>query len=104
GPAGVVPPDDESLGQAYEGRPRLRLLSGDAPGADRLAIARGRAGGLGETHQIYPFRDPGTDNALTDRPERATEETRVTPPADGCWTGLDAYGLGLPHDQAPGEV
>ena len=37
----------ETLGEAYEGAPQLRLLTGEAPGGDQLAIAQWRATGPG---------------------------------------------------------
>ena len=95
---------DERLGDAYEGARKLRLLTGDAPGADGLVIERWRRAGLGETHRLYPYRDPETGGALTDRPERASNETRRWPPADEPWTGIDAVSLGLGGDQAHAEV
>ena len=67
---------NERLAQAYEGPSSLRLLTGDAPGADRLVIERWRRAEMGETHRLYPYRDPDTGEATTDRPERTTDETR----------------------------
>jgi hypothetical protein len=95
---------NERLAQAYEGPSSLRLLTGDAPGADRLVIERWRRAGMGETHRLYPYRDPDTGEATTDRPERTTDETRRSPPADEPWTGIDAVSLGLAGDQAHLEV
>ncbi len=93
------------LAQAYEGRPRLRLLAGGAPGADRLAQEAWRAGKLGELHAIYPFHDPATGGAATDDPAKGDPATLVDPgPEFGAWTGLDALGLGLEPDQAHAEV
>ncbi|HTX49666.1 MAG TPA: hypothetical protein VME40_09785 [Caulobacteraceae bacterium] len=95
---------DERLQQAYDGSASLRLLTGDAPGADGLVIDRWGRAGMGETHRLYPYRDPDTGEALTDRPERATDEVRRSPPADEPWTGIDAVSLGLGADQAHAEV
>jgi len=96
---------DETLADAFSSRARLRLVSGEAPGSDRLAIARWAAAGLGETHRIYPFREPGTDAALTDHPDYATAETRVQPPADpAAWTGFDSCDLDLARDLGHLEV
>ena len=84
------------LGGAYEGRSQLRLLTGDAPGADRLAIERWQAIKLGEVHRLYPYRDAGTGAPLTDRPSRAKPEDHLAPPAPGsAWTGIDAVDLDL---------
>jgi hypothetical protein len=94
-----------SLREAYDGEPRLRLLAGDAPGADRIATGVWRAEDLGEVHFIYPFKAPAGDAAYTDRPDKADPETRVEPtPEFGPWTGIDAEGLGLESDQAHTEV
>jgi len=93
------------LADAYDGAPRLRLLIGDAPGADRVAAQVWREQGLGEVHAIYPFKDPGGEAAFTDRPDRDDPETRVQPPPEfGPWTGIDSEGLGLPSDRAHAEV
>jgi hypothetical protein len=92
---------DERLGDAFAEPARLRLICGEAPGSDRLAIARWTAAGLGEVHRIYPFRDPVTGEALTDHPDFATPETRVTPPAEpAAWTGFDSTDLDLSRDHA----
>jgi hypothetical protein len=93
------------IAEAYEGMARLRLLIGAAPGADRLAAAAWRDAGLGEIHLIFPFRDPGSADAWTDRPERGDAETRVeTTPEFGPWTGIDSISLGLGGDHAHAEV
>ena len=97
--------DDERLAEAFSSGARLRLVSGEAPGSDRLAIARWTAAGLGATHRIYPFRDPGTNGALTDHPDFATPDTRVRPPADPtAWTGFDSCDLDLARDLGHLEV
>ncbi|MEO8926072.1 MAG: DUF4231 domain-containing protein [Caulobacteraceae bacterium] len=97
--------EDERLGEAYDGAPRSRLLSGDAPGADRLAIARWRAAGLGEVRVLYPFRDHDTGGALTDDPEHAGPDDRVGDLGEfPCWTGLDPPGVGLARNQAHAEI
>jgi len=96
---------DERLGDAYGGPARLRLVSGEAPGSDRLAIASWNAGQLGEVHPIYPFRDHATGGALTDHPDFATADAHVAPAAAAAaWTGLDATDLGLTRNQAHRQV
>jgi hypothetical protein len=93
------------LAEAYDGAARLRLLIGDAPGADRVAAEVWRKQGLGEIHSIYPFKDPASGAAYTDRPDKLDPETRVQPPPEfGPWTGIDAVGLGLANDRAHAEV
>jgi hypothetical protein len=93
------------LAEAYDGAPRLRLLIGEAPGADRVAAQVWREQDLGEIHSIYPFKDPTGRAAFTDRPEKDDPETRVaTPPEFGPWTGIDSAGLGLASDRAHAEV
>jgi hypothetical protein len=88
---------DERLGEAYEGPARLRLVTGEAAGSDRLAIARWRAAGLGEVHVIYPFS--GGKHPLTDRPDCAVaDDLRRRPGKTGHWTGLDAVELGIEHE------
>ena len=94
----------EALAGAYGDTRQLRLLTGDAPGADGLMIQRWTDGKVGPIHRLYPYKDPITGDALTDRPERASDETRRTPPSDAPWTGLDAVSLGLAKDQAHAEV
>ena len=90
---------------AYAGAPRLRLLIGAAPGADRIAEAAWRATGLDGVHQIYPFRDPETGAAYTDQPAKADPGARVDVlPDPEPWTGIDALSLGLEPDQAHAEV
>jgi hypothetical protein len=87
---------DSRLGEAYEGPPQLRLLTGDAPGADRLAIEQWRTAALGPIHRLYPYRDGATGAPLTDRPSRAKLEDRVPAPGpEIIWTGIDAVGLGM---------
>ena len=94
-----------SLGPAFEGMPRLRLLIGAAPGTDRMVAAAWRAARLGEDHLIYPFREPEGAAAYTDNPAKADLETRVeTPPAGEAWTGIDSASLGLDHERAHAEV
>ncbi|HUO12919.1 MAG TPA: hypothetical protein VMU37_09205 [Caulobacteraceae bacterium] len=95
---------EEQLGHAFDGVAQLRLLTGDAPGADGLMIARWRLANLGEVHRLYPYREPGAGGALTDRPEHASHETLRTPPANEPWTGFDSVSLGLESQQAHGEV
>ena len=93
------------LRDAYDGEPRLRLMVGEAPGADRLVGEVWRAEGMGEVHAIFPFKAPTGDAAFTDRPEKRDLETRVQPPPEfGPWTGIDAEGLGLASEQAHAEV
>jgi hypothetical protein len=96
---------DEHLGDAYDGPMRLRLLSGVATGADRLAISRWRAVTGGEVHALFPFRDSKKDQALTDHPAHAGVDDRVEDLTvfDG-WTGLDSVGLKLERDQAHAEL
>lgn len=102
--AAVSPlPDGERLGETFHDRHRLRLLTGDAPGADRIAIGRWQAADLGEVHRLYPFRDPTSGEAVTDRPERSTPDMRLPTPAGEPWTGFDA-GLGLTEDEPHSEV
>jgi hypothetical protein len=96
---------DKYLAEAYDGTPRLRLMIGEAPGADRLAASIWRADAMGEVHAIYPFKDPAGEAAWTDRPEKDDTETRVFPlPEFGPWTGIDSAGLGLTSQQAHAEV
>jgi hypothetical protein len=93
------------LAAAFEGRPRLRLLAGGAPGTDRLAQDAWRKAGLGERHAIYPFQNPVTGGAATDDPGKQDPATLVDPgPEFGTWTGIDALGLGLQPAQAHAEV
>jgi hypothetical protein len=95
----------ETLGDAYAETRHLRLLTGDAPGADRLAIAAWNACGLGEVHALYPFRDSDTGAPITDDPKRAGPEERATQWRTlAAWTAFDGGGLGLPGDQAHAEV
>src|SRR5580704_6045912 len=49
---------EETLGAAYDETARLRLLTGDAPGADGLMIRRWSLGEVGAVHRLYPYRDP----------------------------------------------
>jgi hypothetical protein len=90
------------LAGAYHGTPRMRLLTGAAPGADRLAARVWREQAMGEIHALYPFR-AGAE-AFTDQPAKALAETRVHPPADAPWTGFDSASLGLEPDLAHAEV
>jgi hypothetical protein len=95
----------ETLADAYEGPTRLRLMAGDAPGADRLARERWQASGPGDAHMLYPFRDPATGAPLTDHPDHAAPDARLAgPPADAAWTGFDGVGLGLERNSAHVEV
>ena len=96
---------DMPLAHAYDGAPRLRLLAGGAPGADRLAQEAWRAGRHGELHAIYPFFDPASGGAATDDPAKQDPATRVDPgPEFGAWTGLDTLALGLEPEQGHAEV
>jgi hypothetical protein len=91
--------------EAFEGAPRLRLLTGAAPGADRLAAAAWKDARLGEAHLIFPFKDPITADAWTDRPEHDDPDTRIDTAAEaGPWTGIDSASLGLAGDHAHAEV
>ncbi|HEX3920139.1 MAG TPA: hypothetical protein VHW60_22600 [Caulobacteraceae bacterium] len=93
------------LAQAYDGAPRLRLMIGEAPGTDRLMANVWRVEDLGEIHTMFPFKAPSGPAAYTDRPEKGDPDTRVEPPPEfSPWTGIDADGLGLEHEQAHGEV
>ncbi len=93
------------LAESYDGAARLRLVVGQAPGADRVAAEVWREEGLGEVHAVYPFKAPTGEAAYTDRPESGDPDTRVEPtPEFAPWTGFDAYGLGLESDQAHAEV
>ena len=93
------------LAAAFEGKPRLRLLAGGAPGTDRLAQDAWRKGQLGELHAIYPFQNPATGGAATDDPSKKDPATLVDPgPEFGPWTGIDALALGLEPAQAHAEV
>jgi hypothetical protein len=93
------------LARAYHGAPTLRLLIGAAPGADRIVAEAWRAAALGEIHFIYPFREPGGDDAFTDDPDHADPATRVTPaPEFEPWTGFDAKDLDLVEPQSHAEV
>lgn len=65
------------LGGRTETAPALRLLSGYAPGTDRIAVETWRARGLGPVHLVFPFIAPGTasgaerpEAAFTDNPEQ----------------------------------
>jgi len=103
--ARITGAEGETLADAYEGPTRLRLMVGDAPGADRLARERWRASGPGEAHLLYPFRDPTTGAPLTDHPDHAEPDARLAaPPADAAWTGFDGVGLGLERNSAHVEV
>jgi hypothetical protein len=91
--------------EAYQGAPALRLLVGAAPGADRVVAEAWRAAEMGEIHFIYPFREPGGDDAYTDDPDAGDPATRVTPaPEFEAWTGIDAKGIGLVGVQSHAEV
>jgi hypothetical protein len=95
----------ETLGQAYSGPQRTRLLTGSAPGADRLAIGEWRKGGHGEVHGLFPFRHPTTGTALTDAPENAGPNDRVDDlSVFAAYSGIDAVGLGIERDHAHSEV
>jgi len=96
---------EETLGQAYAGAQRARLLTGAAPGADRLAINQWRKGGYGEVHALFPFRDPATGEPLTDDPDHAQPEDRVDDlSAFAASSGIDAAALGIPRDHAHSEI
>ena len=69
---------DEILGEAFAGAASLRLITGIATGADRIAIARWRAGGVGPIHALTPYLDPATGQPLTDEPSHAKDFDRVT--------------------------
>jgi hypothetical protein len=93
------------LARAFQGAPTLRLLVGAAPGADRIVAEAWRASALGEIHFIYPFREPGGDDAFTDDPAAGDPATRVTPaPEFEPWTGIDAKDIGLVGAQSHAEV
>lgn len=95
----------ETLAQAFGAPWTARLLSGDAPGADRSAIAAWRGAGFALTHAVYPYRDPATGDPVTDEPARAGEAERATQWRElSAWTGFDPGGLGLRGDQAHTEV
>src|SRR5580698_4266671 len=85
-------------------RPGRSAQAAGPPGADGLMIQRWIDGEVGPIHRLYPYKDPITGDALTDRPERASDVTRRIPPADAAWTGVDAVSLGLAKDQAHAEV
>jgi uncharacterized membrane protein YfcA len=96
---------EEALGQAYDGEQRARLLTGAAPGADRLAIAQWRKGRYGEIHALFPFRDPATSTPLTDDPEHATVEDRVEDLSIfAASSGIDAVALGIERNRAHSEI
>jgi hypothetical protein len=91
--------------EAFDGGPRMRLIVGAAPGADRLVAAAWRAAKLGRVHPLFPFRDPASGAAFTDLPGIGGEETRVEALAQsGDWTGLDCVSLGLERDQGHAEI
>ncbi|MGD9912772.1 MAG: NAD-binding protein [Rhizobiaceae bacterium] len=60
-----------------EGR-AARLVSGYAPGADRLAVDGWNALGLPRPDLVFPYVDPATGDFLTTEPMRATAEERLT--------------------------
>jgi len=104
-PSQLLDAGEETLGQAYAGDRRARLLTGAAPGADRLAIAQWRKRGYGEIHALFPFRDPATNVPLTDAPDHAQAEDRVEDLSIfTASSGIDAVALGIERDHAHSEV
>ncbi|HEY5107253.1 MAG TPA: hypothetical protein VII73_10860 [Caulobacteraceae bacterium] len=69
---------DEILGDAFDGPASLRLITGIATGADRIAIARWRVMAAGPVHALTPYLDPATGQPLTDEPSHAKWFDRVT--------------------------
>lgn len=84
----------ETVGEAYGGSLSWRLISGDAPGADRIMIERWRAANLGSIHVVYPFSDEG--RPVTDDPQEAGADDHTSDPKSfDAYTVLDCVSLNL---------
>lgn len=60
--------------------PQLRLLTGYAPGADRVAVSCWKQHLRGSVHGLFPFLDPDSPEspiAYTNRPGKTSDEDRV---------------------------
>ena len=94
------------LAEAYDGAPRLRLLSGGAPGTDRLAQEAWRTATARRRARHLPVPEPG-HRRRGDRQSGQGRPGHPGRPADrSSDPGRDSTrsGLGLEPDQAHAEV
>jgi hypothetical protein len=99
--ARLVPGGGEGLAEHLEqlfaslvGEGRVgRLISGYAPGADRIAVECWNALNLPPPELVFPYADPSTGEFLTDEPAQAGPDERVK--------GKDAEKIGKPRVAAP---